>query len=147
MGAERLFNVFTLVFAMVTFSSLISSITNATTCIRNLRDQELKQQSLLQRFLADNGISATLTVRIMGFLAHAREGRRRNHEQDVPLLAMLSKRLRSDLQVEVHGPTLTVHPFFLQLHLFYPSTMRELYHSALEEIHVPVKSEVFEAGD
>jgi len=75
---ERVFAVAVLLFAMVTFSSFVSSITDLMTHMRNLRSVETKNFMKLDRYLKDTCISLNLSVRIRRYLEHVLADQQRN---------------------------------------------------------------------
>jgi len=145
---ERTYNVITLIFAMVTFSSFVSSITNAMTRLRNLNSERMEQHSVLRAYLVQNSISADLTTQIYGFLEKSVENKsKRVHTSDVIILRRLPKSLQDSLQSEVYSPILTVHPFFSCFNQVYPKGMLRLYRFALEEGSVSTGQELFTMGE
>lgn len=146
---ERTYNVITLIFAMVTFSSFVSSITNAMTRLRNLNSERMDQQSVLRQYLVQNQISSDLTTQIYGFLEKSAEHKtvKRVHQGDVSLLQRLPKNLQDLLQSEVFAPILVVHPFFACFTKVYPKGMHRLYRFALEECSISTGQELFTMGE
>merc|ERR1712072_764529 len=65
---ERVYSIFVLLFAMITFSSFVSSITSSMTHLRKLKSEPAKQETILRRYFAENKISAELGQRIWKFL-------------------------------------------------------------------------------
>merc|ERR1712194_666143 len=65
---ERLYAIVTLFFAMVTFSTFVSSITNGMTTLRKLKSDPAKQQKILTDYFTENKISAELGHRIWEYL-------------------------------------------------------------------------------
>merc|ERR1719313_3114194 len=59
-AAERAFSVVVLLFALIFFSSYLSSITMAMTALRNLNAHSTQQMTLLRRFLNERQISRDL---------------------------------------------------------------------------------------
>jgi len=112
---ERTFAVFTLLFALVVFSSFVSSITSAMTSLRELSSQMYmtKEFSKLKWYLRDNSVPSELAVRINKYLVHAMsEKKHRIKPKEVELLEWLSEPLAMELKAAVVGPVLRVHHFF-----------------------------------
>jgi len=110
---ERIFAVAILIFAMVFFSSFVSSITAAMTHLRQLSGMLDKHFSTLRRFLKAKNIPGELTVRILKYAKYRAAAKRVEiQEADVELLHMLSKPLQQELRKEIFAPVLTQHPFF-----------------------------------
>jgi len=145
---ERCFAICVLLFAMVAFSSLVSSITNAMTQLRNLNSQQLNETSMLRRYLGENKVSAALMGRIWGCMQQVMDkSKRKLHEKDVAILAVLPSTLKGDLQEEVYFPILATHPFFHQLASMFSMQARRIYQQAVEEVSTVVGQELFNAGD
>jgi len=145
---ERAFAVCILVFAMVTFSSLVSSITNAMTQLRNLNSEQLEQTALLRRYLGENKVSVALMGRVWGCTQQVMDkSKRRIHEKDVAIMALLPSTLKGDLQEEVYSPILSTHPFFHQLLATCPAVIRRACQQAVGEVSTGVGQELFNAGD
>lgn len=148
---ERTFNITVVVVAMITFSSLVSAITNAMNRLQSLNAERQRQMSALRRYLGQRRCSVRLTARIWGCSANSlNQSKRRLHEQDVEVLALLPVALRADLYEEVHTPVLCHHPFFAQLNTSYNSSFRVLLCKAVAERAVPQSRELFtnaESGD
>lgn len=146
---ERLFTVIVIVFALITFSSFVSSITNLMTHLRMLKSVEAKQFAKLEHYLHDNHISFHLSLRIRRFLDHSvSEAKRKPHERDVELIqTSLSEPLRIELHYEVHSPHVGKHPFFLNyMHLNLPA-MQKLCHTCIRDIHMATDDILFNSGE
>lgn len=145
---ERVFAVCVLLFAMVTFSSLVSSITNAMTQLRNLNSEQIEQTAMLRRYLGENKISVALMGRVWGCTQQVMDkSKSRIHEKDVAILALLPSTLKGDLQEEVYFPVLSPHPFFRQLASTYPAVVRKIYQQAVHEVSTGAGQELFNGGD
>jgi len=146
-AAERVYNVVTLLFAMITFSSFVSSLTNAMTQLRNLNSDKLAQYTMLRRYLRDHEVTVNLTTRIWHWLSKDTKGNKhRIHEKDVVILSMLPSTLTAELRNQVVGPFVVPHPFFFQFGGSNPMLMRRVYKSLTEHSALTGK-ELFAAGD
>lgn len=143
---ERSYTVCTLLFAMVTFSSFVSSITNAMTQLRNLDSGRILQYATLRRYLKENRVHAGLNNQIWGWLQHTQDtARHRLHEEAVSLLQLLPKSLQFELQQEIYKPILCQHPFFEKFFEYHPVN-RKMF-ACLLEVSVTVGQELFFAGE
>jgi len=110
---ERSFAVCVLVFALLVFSSFLSTITSCMTQLRSLGREYTKNISLLRKYLAQHDISAGLSVRILKNVEHTVS---RKHvsmrEADVPFLNNMSAQLSMELAREINEPWLVKHAFF-----------------------------------
>lgn len=146
--AERFFAVVVLLFAMITFSSFVSSITNMMTHLRSLKTGEIKQFAKLERYLHDNKISFHLTLRVRRYLEHSiAEHKHKPNESDVEMLVRLSEPLRMELHYEVYSPCLTKHPFFLHYSSMNLLAMQRLCHTALKTQHLSADDILFSRGE
>lgn len=145
--AERIMAIIVLVFALVTFSSFVSSITNAMTRLRNMNSEYAKQLLMFQRFLRQNKISTPLAVRMRRHLEY-RLLRQKNmlEEKDIEVLKLLSEPLMMELHVEVYRPCFVIHPFF-QRYNEYGIVMRKLCHTAITEISLSLHDVLFSYGE
>jgi len=145
---ERAFSVFILLFAIVMFSSLMSSISNAMTRLQFLNSKMIKEHATIRMYLGENKVSASVTRRIWECLQHVKhKSSRRLHSEELTALCALPWDLLTDLQEEVHGPVLAAHPFFRLYAAKYTTGARRIYHDALQEISVTGGSVLFHAGD
>lgn len=145
---ERAFAVLVLLFAMITFSSFVSSITNLMTGLRSMRSVETKRFMQLERFLDDHNITFPLCVKLRRYLEHViDEQQKRPNEQHVPLLKSLSQPLLQELHYELYSPGMLVHPFFEQLTLISRTSLQKICHSALTTIDLFPDDVLFDSGE
>jgi len=124
---ERAFAVCVLIFALLVFSSFLSSITASMTQLRQLSWKFDKNLSVLRKYLRTHAISQTLSIRIMRYVEYKLQKKAGEvRESDVSLLRILSPHLFMELSQELHEPLLTQHPFFSHLAAESPSAMRAL---------------------
>jgi len=135
--AERGFAICVLLFAFLFSALFVSSITTAMTRIQVLASQQASQQSALRRYLADNGISTSLAVRVQRNAQHAMcERKKQAPESSIELLQLVSEPLRAELHWEVRAPILTSHPFFASYKEVNPAGVRKTCHSAVSLLPV-----------
>lgn len=82
--------------SLVTFSTVISSMTSLVTALHGRRMEESQQFGLLRRFLRQQNIPDSLGHRITRFLQFAYHARQ-THEQDLHILNLLSKSLSAEM--------------------------------------------------
>lgn len=145
---ERLYTVTVIVFALITFSSFVSSITNLMNQRRMLKSHEAKQFAKLEHYLHDNHISFHLASRVRRFLEHSVvEAKRKPHETNVELIPKLSEPLKQELHLEVHGPVVSKHPFFFNyMHLNLPA-MKKLCHMCIHEVNLSMDDILYNSGE
>uniref|UniRef100_A0A7S2QCX8 Cyclic nucleotide-binding domain-containing protein n=1 Tax=Zooxanthella nutricula TaxID=1333877 RepID=A0A7S2QCX8_9DINO len=145
---ERAYNVVVLVFAMVVFSSFVSSITSAMTRLRTLRAHEVAQAYLLKRYLRENNISADLSSRVTRYIDVVSEvHKRRTDRSKVELLQMLSGPLNLELQREVYIPYISVHPYLNEYNVTSPSAMGHLCFTAVSKMSLSRGDILFNVGE
>jgi len=145
---ERVFSIVVLIFAMITFSSFISSITNAMTALRNMNSENARKLLLFQQYLRQHGISTSLAVRMRRHLEHKLLRERENvEEKDVELMSRLSKPLQSELHLEVHRPHLVQHPFFEAYNQANSAAFRKICHTAIDESWLSHGDVLFSSGE
>lgn len=143
---ERTYTVCTVLFALVTFSSFVSSLTSAMTELRNLNSEKLEQCAVLRRYLRENRIDPSLTSRIWGWVEHKpNRPRRRTRAEDVVMLGTLPRRLQVELHSQVYGPVFVGHPFFRRFGLARPLELRFVF-DCVHEVLVDNGHEMFATG-
>lgn len=145
---ERTFAVLVLLFAMVTFSSFVSSITNLMTHLRTLKQAEAKQFVKLEHYLQDNHISYHLSLRVRRYLEYLCQAQGRTpQEGDVEILRKLSEPLQMELVYEVRSPRILKHPFFQQYAMFNVIGMHKLCYEALKIVNLMQDDVLFSVGE
>lgn len=142
---ERTYSVCVLMFALVMFSSFVSSITSSMTHLHHINARQLHQQVVLRRFLCERGISAPLVIRVLHYIQfHLKQrGTERTKESSVDALKMLPESMRAEIHCEAYRPTLLAHPFFYQYNLVCEGAMLDICNRALVEVSLVVGQEVF----
>jgi hypothetical protein len=130
--AEHVFATLILFLAFIFSALFVSSITTAMTKISVITSTLAGQNLQLRRYLADNGISNSLSMRVRRNAQHAVDERKKQApEESIELLQLVSEPLRVELHFELRGPFLLSHPFFENYEEVNPAGLRELCHSAL----------------
>ncbi|CAE7249696.1 CNGA3 [Symbiodinium pilosum] len=145
---ERAFNVAVVIFALVTFSSFVSSITNLMTHLRNLESGEQILFSKLEDFMQSRKFSFYLTIRVRRYLdQRLAEKRSKPEEQDIELLQRLSEPLKMEVHFEMHSPTLTKHPLLFAYSRLNEPAMMKLCHTALRTMQLSADDYLFTKGE
>jgi len=141
---ERVFNVITLVFALLIFSSFLSSITAAMTQLRKLANKDDHDLTILRRFLKFRGVKANLSIRIMHYVEHQINARAKEiQERDVNLLKIISKPLEKELKQDLTQPKLASHPFFRLYALADDHAMQQVCYNAVKTLPLSYGDLVF----
>jgi len=147
---ERLYAICVLVFALVAFSSLLTSINAAMTQLRKISASNSQQEMAVVRYLTEKRLSVDLGHRIWSFLRkHSGTGggtRKTLHEIDVQAFKMLPETLRVALHAEVYSPQLLLHPVFHQMSFSDEYCYIRVCHRCMGEKSVAAPQELFIFG-
>jgi len=146
---ERSYTVCVLLFALVTFSSFVSSITTAMTHLRTTNARKLEQDVRLRRFLTEHNTSAELTSRVIHFTherAIQRGAQARTQESEVELFQVLPESLKEALRMEAYSPSIMVHPLMNILSTLDNEVIAELCKKAVSERRLVVQDELYGHG-
>jgi hypothetical protein len=145
---ERSYNIGVLLMGLVMFSSLISSITNAMTKLRERNAERAKQRELVSEFFHNQRISLSLGNHIYSFLAvQGYTVETRVVEHDIPLLGKLPERMRKRLHGEIHRPIVRMHPFFFTLDKIDVGTVLAVCHWAMSQQVILEGARLFHCGE
>lgn len=112
---ERIFSILVMFAALLSFSTLVSSMTSLMARLDQLKTEETSQFRSLRRFLAENQIEQELSHRVMRFLQHSLNVKKSVQSDDPQVLEMLSKPLQGELQLERHKATFEQNGFFRRM--------------------------------
>lgn len=145
---ERIANVIVVFFALVVFTSLVSSVTSAMTYLNDLSSEETGNKMKLRHWLSENGVSMNLVARVWAAVRTVkRKNRSRMPMKDVRLLAELPKNVMAEVQEEVFRPVFTGHPFFTRYLVRNRASMRRIFNCTVGETSVSLGEELFSEGD
>jgi len=143
---ECLFAVMFLLLALVILASFVSSLTNNMRQLQDLQNEKTFQQHCVRTYLAENHISAELSVQVKKYIEWQRR-REQRRKQDEEVLMILPTKLLMDLHDEVRGPVLNNHPFFGVFREKFPRAVRRMAHEAVFSVAPSPNEEVFVEGD
>lgn len=144
---ERTYSILVLLFGLVTFTSFVSSITSSMTHLRKIRSEPEKQEAILREYFSQNKVTAELGQRILNFLwANHFSIKKRLHEKDVPILALLPDFLRVKIREELHMSVIIRHPFLMRYSALNVAGVNELCHRGVEEVSLIAGDELFSTG-
>mmetsp|Transcript_64418 Transcript_64418/g.153671 ORF Transcript_64418/g.153671 Transcript_64418/m.153671 type:complete len:692 (+) Transcript_64418:93-2168(+) len=145
---ERVFSVAVLFFAMVTFSSVIASVTNSMSALRMMTSKDTKQFWLLRRYLRQEAVNPALMSRILRYAEYQCRMKETSIQAgNITLLSELSYQLKMELAGELQGSHLTEHNFFRYLGEEMSPIMHRLCFHALTGTPFAKDDVVFEAED
>jgi len=145
---ERAFNVCVVVFAMVMFSSFISSITEAMTHLRKINVKRSEQYDVMRQYMADNEVSVPLAQRVWSYLEQ-RVKIRKNRKlwQDVELFSDLPNNMQVELHYEVYYSVIAAHPFFFIYNEANNAGFKAICHKVAAEASVTTGQIIFNEGE
>eukprot|EP00421_Protoceratium_reticulatum_P005099 CAMPEP_0168365630 /NCGR_PEP_ID=MMETSP0228-20121227/4816_1 /TAXON_ID=133427 /ORGANISM="Protoceratium reticulatum, Strain CCCM 535 (=CCMP 1889)" /LENGTH=733 /DNA_ID=CAMNT_0008378415 /DNA_START=13 /DNA_END=2214 /DNA_ORIENTATION=+ len=144
---ERVFAILVIIFALVSFSSFLSSMTSAMTHLRQLNHERSRQQEYVRRYMVENKITMDLGNRIYRFLKQQQhEVKSRIHEDDIVSLKMMPTTLQVQLHTQVYMPILISHPGFWSCHHVDESCSERVCHTAMSEHSLQAGQELFTRG-
>jgi hypothetical protein len=147
-AVERTYNIVVILLGMITFSTFISSVTQAMTHLRKIAGSKEAQFTQLRRFLGENNVSMKLAMSVTKYFEQGQRGKtHRMMWRDVALFDNIPEVLKKDLQHEVYMPTLTWHPFFFHYQEHNPNAIRAICHHAVNEIAFRKEQDVYREGE
>mmetsp|Transcript_59765 Transcript_59765/g.139213 ORF Transcript_59765/g.139213 Transcript_59765/m.139213 type:complete len:750 (+) Transcript_59765:49-2298(+) len=144
---ERVYSIAALLFALITFSSFLGSITASITQLRKHTTESAKQKHILRNYFTKNNVSTVLSREIWTFLKnHHFAHQTRSHKAQIHVLTLLPQRLQSKLHLELYGPYLTRAPFFYHYTAISCEGLMELSTRAVTEKAILCGEDLFLAG-
>lgn len=141
---ERIYTVCVLLFALVTFSSFVSGITNGMMYLRKLKTEPAQQEAILRQYFQESRISAELGQRIWKFLhVNHFQNRKKIHRSDLAILKLVPESLRNKLSEELYLPVVTWNPFFRRFGSLHGIELNEICHHAVTEKCLTTREELF----
>lgn len=145
---ERSYCLVVFIVSFMIAAVLTSSLTSAMTRLHMLATRQSQQLSKLRRFLADNGVSRVLAMRVQRNANHAMmEQERYQQEINVELLSVISAPIKMELHFEMYSPILSRHPFFNKYAEECPHVMRKVCHRSTAMSLVSFNDIIFNAGE
>jgi len=146
---ERIFAVLILLFAMVVFSSFVSSITGAMTSLRNLGAKQTTQYWTLRKYFRQQEISTELSRRVLKYVnAVLMTAQSQIKEGEVELLQLLSLPLKSEVQTELYYDRgMTLHPFMVEVATRSRAIMCKICTTAITPTSMSTLDVVFTCGE
>lgn len=108
---ERFFACFVVLFALLVFSTFVSSLTSATMQMKKVNFQRYHEESQLREFMGQKHLPLNVAGRVWRYYRkHYRLRNRIVREADVPIFQAMPVRLRSEVRSHAYVPTLKTHP-------------------------------------
>eukprot|EP00927_Polykrikos_kofoidii_P004902 TRINITY_DN11938_c0_g1_i2.p1 TRINITY_DN11938_c0_g1~~TRINITY_DN11938_c0_g1_i2.p1 ORF type:complete len:1094 (-),score=211.84 TRINITY_DN11938_c0_g1_i2:166-3447(-) len=144
---ERSFNIFVVLFALISFTSLLSSITSTMTQLRHINTEKMRQNMKVREYLSCNNITVDVTTTVWNCLRTKTRQKKRVSMKDVVLFNVLPKNVLGLIQEQVFGPILLVHPLFASYRVQNPLAMGKIFKTAVSEVQIGGGEELFSRGD
>lgn len=144
---ERIINIGVLLFGLVTFTSLISRISNAMSHLQTLNSSHFLTKHKLRQWLRENKVSMNLVARVWACIKESSKQNRRTPQKDVVVLQQLPKSIMAELYHEIYEPILQTHPFLGPYIEFNLTGLRQLCSAAVSELYLFPGDELFTAGE
>lgn len=109
---ERAFNVMLLMFGLLFGSVIVSSVSTMAMQHTMAANSQTHKRDTLRRFLGQHNTSLDIIARVLQQVDGAIQDGKYLVEKDVPALAMLDSKLRSELFFAIRNPHLLSHPLF-----------------------------------
>merc|ERR1719330_2287650 len=107
------------------------------TKLNMISGREAAMFAKLREFLAEQGISRKLVMKVQRNAEHAlQKFRQKCSEEDVQLLQMISEPLRMEIHFELYAPILRAHPLFHLLEEESPAAVSMLCHGGVRTVVV-----------
>lgn len=131
---ERIYSILCLLFAIITFSSFLGSITASITQLRKTTTEAGRQQFVLRSYFMRNKVSRSLSKSIWSFLMKNHFSHQtRTAKANLEVLKLLPPHLHGKLHQELYGPYITRAPFFYHYMAFSVDALVEVCSKATSE--------------
>lgn len=122
----------------------VSFVTTAMTHLEIISTQRSADFSLLTHYLANNGVTQEMAMKVKHSARHALEEQERNApEASIVLLKLMSDPLLMELHFEIYQPIIRVHPFFKCYIDINPMGMCRVCHTAMAVLSVSMGDILF----
>jgi len=141
---ERVYAICTVLFALVAFSSLVSTITNTLTHLRKKNFERSEQLQLIWRYITEKKVSVEIGNRVYTCYQHHTDKKLTAlHASDIPALQMLPETLSQQLSGEVFRPVIRPHPVFHHYYEVDAEGLEHICHNGISELSVTEAQSVF----
>jgi len=145
--SERLFAVLVLLFAMIVFSSFVSSITAAMNQLRNLTAKNGSHLWLMRKYLREQNVSPDLYHRLIRYARITSERHEAKvQKKDVLFLSLLSIPLHNELAAELYQSVLTINPLLQRLSKKCNAMLQRLCSTAVKQVSLSTGDILFDVG-
>jgi hypothetical protein len=145
---ERIVSIIVVFFALITFSSVVGSVTSSMTALRTLGGETKKQFWLLRRYMKYKKVDLQVRTRIIRFLEHhTSQTQEKVNPSQITILKLLSEPLQNMLAYEMNKRSIIGHPLFESLNEHMRPIIIKLSHSVLKFIHFAGEDVLFRTSE
>jgi len=144
-AVERLFAVVIWTYSFFFATIVVSILTSCLVQAHIIGGSQARQLSTLRKYLKQNSISKTLSLRVQSSAQYAISGDLRPDVVD--LLGVVSDQLRLEMNFEMYSELIRCHPFFNQCIVFCPQAARRICHQAISTLLLDADDVVFSKGE
>jgi len=145
---ERGFAILVVLFAMIVFSSFISSVTNAVNQLRAINMERIRHEANINDFITSRKINSRLAIKIHRFVReNYRRCRTRVKESDIPLFAEIPESMRIQLHEQMYMKFLDENPLLAPFAAIDRLTAVKVCHLAFTEASYIPHQDVFLEDD
>lgn len=143
---ERMYSIIVIFFSILTFSSIVSSITAAMNKLRALNASRVKEERDVRDFLRRHRVSLRFERRIWAFFRQSYQtATKYTREDEIRFFVMLPEPLRLQLHTEMYCHFVKLNPAFYEAYKVDSALIHSVCHCALSERHVSRGTDVFGA--
>eukprot|EP00930_Biecheleria_cincta_P099719 TRINITY_DN91331_c0_g1_i1.p1 TRINITY_DN91331_c0_g1~~TRINITY_DN91331_c0_g1_i1.p1 ORF type:complete len:423 (+),score=84.36 TRINITY_DN91331_c0_g1_i1:1-1269(+) len=147
-AGELVFANFVLMFSILVFSSVISSVTNSVAAMHERASEQNRQFRLFRKFCRDNEIPPSLSRRMKKFLQHSLDSTTQKvHQDQIAMFEHLSEPLLAEIKENMYGPCLRANTFVLKLKYTVPGMVRKIAFKAVREVKMSSHDVMFNRGE
>ncbi|CAE7213282.1 Cnga4 [Symbiodinium natans] len=143
---ERIFAAGVVIFALIVFSSFVSSITNQMNQIRTWNAKSIELDALLRHFLKSRKISTQLGVRITNFFKVSQKQKAETPLESISFLASLPESLKIHLYSEIFLPAFKTSGLFSRVMRVDYRLLSKTCSRAFKEQYCPPEIDIFIEG-
>lgn len=145
---ERIFNVVVILFALVSFSSFVSSITNAMTLLRKINEEKWRHEAKLREFIMANKLSIEVGNMIYAYAKRIRNGKMPHVTlNEIEALKTMPQKMRRRIHYELHAPVIVQLSFFQHFQKRDPNAFMSICHDAVSQVIAAAGEEPLRYGD
>ncbi|CAE7723159.1 Kcnh1, partial [Symbiodinium pilosum] len=144
--SERIFAAGVVIFALIVFSSFVSSITNQMNQIRTWNSKNIELDAVLRHFLRSRKISTQLGVRITNFFKISQKQKAKTPLESISFLASLPESLKIHLYSEIFLPAFKTSGLFSRVMRVDYRLLSKTCSRAFKEHYCPPDIDIFIEG-